>query len=46
MVIWVSERLIYFQDLYFDVAKKKSMMKQYIKKELKVLNIKRIDFSK
>ena len=42
------ERLIYFQDLYFDDKLKKKSIDEIsiIKKELKVLNIKKIDFFK
>jgi len=42
------ERLIYFQDLYFDDKLKKKSIDEIsiIKKELKVLNIKKIDFIK
>ena len=42
------ERLIYFQDLYFDDKLKKKSIDEIsiVKKELKVLNIKKIDFIK
>ena len=42
------ERLIYFQDLYFDDKLKIKSIDEIsiIKKELKVLNIKKIDFFK
>ena len=42
------ERLIYFQDLYFDDKLKKKSIDEIsiVKKELKVLNIKKIDFFK
>ena len=42
------ERLIYFQDLYFDDKLKKKSIDEIsiIKKELKDLNIKKIDFIK
>ena len=42
------ERLIYFQDLYFDDNLKKKSIDEIsiVKKELKVLNIKKIDFIK
>ena len=42
------ERLIYFQDLYFDDKLKKKSIDEIsiIKKELKVLNFKKIDFFK
>ena len=42
------ERLIYFQDLYFDDKLKKKSIDEIsiVKKELKVINIKKIDFIK